>query len=445
LSSISAGARKSGSVPVRAGEPRVHHNSKLPIILGIVAFLLSNPGIIAAGRANIAFVAITLLLISLLVADRQKLAISRTNTAMLLLMTAVTLWVLIRAASQANPGSVVTGAVLTMISLAAFSILFGKEERVITFARLVLIIIALASLSSVLTLLTVAASKSIVVGTLNVRELTSTIYFPYTPTLSTQDLFGLTVPRFTGIAREPGWMSMFAAAAWFLWPAAFLGTRSAALKILRLSLLGGVLTPISTAGFGIFVVVAACTFLLNPAKRKSLGTFKIALAVAAVSVSIWFAIHAPVFGLEAKPDQNAGSLEERTRVTSDGLNALVHLSLGEQSMERTPNINMIAAVTENGWPYILLLALALIVPLLITKRDSMPVSAPVVAIVFLTLLFSQPPGGSVGAYVVALLALALGEHHRKSTVSGQSEDWQFQAHIRQRSWRRGNSDSRQAR
>lgn len=207
-------------------------------------------------------------------------------------------------------------------------------------------------------------------------------------------------------------MAMFAAAAFFLWPLAFRG--SPVLTFLRLLLIGGVLTPISTAGFGVFVVVAAIAFLLSPG-ATTIGAKASRWLVGAVAVgfAVWVALYAPVVGLEAKANQNALSLNERNAVTQAGIDALTNLSLGEPSEARVANINILASAAENGWPYVVLMTLALLLPLAFTNWRR---AAPPVLVVFLSLLLSQPPGGSIGAYIIVVLACALADDRAKNVV-----------------------------
>ena len=47
---------------------------------------------------------------------------------------------------------------------------------------------------------------------------TQTIYFPCTFTTGFTHLSGMTLPRFSGLGREPGWMAMYLAFAFFLLP-----------------------------------------------------------------------------------------------------------------------------------------------------------------------------------------------------------------------------------
>src|SRR5882757_5843744 len=56
-----------------------------------------------------------------------------------------------------------------------------------------------------------------------------TLYFPVTITSASHPLFGLDLPRFCGLGREPGWMAMYCAAAYFM--SGLVGVRSRVLKV----------------------------------------------------------------------------------------------------------------------------------------------------------------------------------------------------------------------
>ncbi|WP_286056169.1 hypothetical protein [Actinomycetospora termitidis] len=235
------------------------------------------------------------------------------------------------------------------------------------------------------------------------------VYLPFTISYSTSSVFGMDVPRLTGVGRESGWMAMFCAVGWFLSDA--VGYRSRLVKVL---LLCGLVGTLSTAGFGVFVVVLAIDVFLRPRGGIGLGGFLRQIAGLGAGLgAAWVALYAPVFGLQAKQTSNEASLDERSDATEEGLRAITQKPFGGQGNEKQAGINLISDIAVNGLPFVLLVTAALLVPLLFLRRD--PASstrgraAPVVFVVFATLLASQPAAASTWVFVLVALALACDE------------------------------------
>lgn len=233
------------------------------------------------------------------------------------------------------------------------------------------------------------------------------VYVPFTVSYSTSSVFGLDVPRLTGIGRESGWMAMYCAAGWFLADA--VGYRSWVVKAL---LLAGLVGTLSTAGFGVFVVVVALDAFLRPRGGVHLVGFVRQLAgLAAMALAGWVAFYAPVLGLAAKQTSNETSLDERQDATAAGLRALSEHPWGGQGTEKQAGINLVSDVAVNGLPFVLLVTAALLVPLLLVRRPPgvRGRAAPVALVVFATLLLSQPAAASTWVFVLVALALACDE------------------------------------
>jgi hypothetical protein len=226
------------------------------------------------------------------------------------------------------------------------------------------------------------------------------VYFPFTTTCETQNVLGLDLPRFTGIGREPGWMAMYCAAAYFLADTVGLGSRR-----LKAVLLLGLLGCVSTAGFGVFVVVWAWDRTLRPRGGITLANYlRQVFGLAALPVALWLASDAPILGLSAKKTQNAQSLTDREDATTAGWRALFEHPWGGRGSEAQSGVNLISDISVDGLVFVLLITAALLVPILVQRRIGK--GTCVALIVFLTLLLSQPPFSSGWAY--CLVAVALG-------------------------------------
>ena len=232
------------------------------------------------------------------------------------------------------------------------------------------------------------------------------VYFPFTISYSTSSVFGLDVPRLTGVGRESGWMAMFCAVGWFLADA--VGYRTWRVKAL---LLAGLVGTLSTAGFGVFVVVVALELFLRPRGGIGLVPFLRQIGgLGAMAGAAWIALYAPVFGLQAKQTTNEASLDERSDATEAGIRAITDKPWGGQGTEKQAGVNLISDIAVNGLPFVLLVTLALLVPLLFLRRPPGSTlrgrAAPVAFVVFATLLLSQPAAASSWVFVLVALALA---------------------------------------
>ena len=165
------------------------------------------------------------------------------------------------------------------------------------------------------------------------------LYFPFTPTMSTQQVLGIVVPRFTGFGREPGWMAMYAGVGFLLYP--LTGWKRPAI---RWSMLVSLLGTLSTAGFGVFAVAIALDIFAVSGLRPGISRVaRRAAGLVLLGIGVWAAMLAPVLGLTAKGAQNAVSLAERTAATELGLQALLSDPFaGGTGYGDIPNVNLIA-------------------------------------------------------------------------------------------------------
>jgi len=230
---------------------------------------------------------------------------------------------------------------------------------------------------------------------------TQTVYFPMTITSSSHSLFGADLPRFCGLGREPGWIGMYCAAAYFM--SGMVGIRN---KLLKATLIFGIIGSISTSGFVVFVVVLVYEmfFRARPDATASSSLLRRVVGVAGLGVAIWAAIYAPFLGLSEKGARDVSSVYDRTAQTETGLQALYEnpfWGLGPET--RGVGINLVSEIA-NGLISPVLMALALLLPALIQGRARQ--GHAVVFVLFLTLLTAQPPWASTWVYVLAVMSYA---------------------------------------
>jgi hypothetical protein len=321
------------------------------------------------------------------------------------------LWLMIQAAAT-NPALLgqpaMQGLVLTAGAVAAIAVICRQEAGRLALARAFVVVIVVLCASYVVTALiwTVTGIGNGVLITLPIGTAPepNPIYLPFTPTLGSQSVFGIVYPRFTGLGREPGWMAMYCAAAYFLTDV--VGFRSRWLKLL---IVAGLIGCISTAGFGVFVVAWAYqSFLRDRGTGVTVGNFARQVSgIAAVALAAWLAVAAPVLGLAAKTTQNATSLDERQLATEAGLRALSTNPLGGTATEVQGGINLVSDIAVSGLPFVLLVCGALLLPL-VRRRGWQGHANVVMLIVFMTMLTSQPAKDSTWAFALVAIAASLG-------------------------------------
>ncbi|WP_344420756.1 hypothetical protein [Pseudonocardia ailaonensis] len=323
-------------------------------------------------------------------------------------VTAGYVWLLIQAAGVV-PGRTfqypLQGLVLTCAALGALAIVCQDPRRRRMVGRAVVLLLVLLSASWAVTFLVwlVAGPGSAAIGAIPIRGYPEPLYFPFTPSQSSYAVLGTVYPRFTGLGREPGWMAMYCAMAYFMTD--MVGLRSRWFKI---ALLLGLVGTLSTAGFGVFLVVWAYHRFLRARGGISLRNYLRQLGgLAVVGLAAWAALEAPVFGVATKSTQNATSLGERQLATEAGIRALTETPLGAPPTEAQSGINLISDISVDGLPFVLLITAALLVPVVVMWRHRGAYGDAPIYVVFLTLLLSQPPLDSTWAFGMVLLVWEL--------------------------------------
>lgn len=315
------------------------------------------------------------------------------------------LWALglVAAHGSLEADSVVTGGILSVVALASMVLICSNPQSAKTVLRAYVGLTVIVCASYLVTAAIWAA------GGLGVTEYASvigggfggsaSIHFPLTTTISSQSVFGFTIPRFVGFGREPGWMALWAGAAILLFR--FTGWR-AKWPICVLTI--GAIGTISTGGFALLVVALAVNFTLATSRSPLRRTCRRALGFVVIVTGVWFSFNAPVVGVHAKGTQNAVSLEERSVATEAGIRALMNQPLfGGQGAEAVGAVNLIAAIAVWGLPWVLCIICAVVFPVMShpRRKDLLPVMTLLLG----TLLFSQPTQDSIWVFCVLIIAL----------------------------------------
>lgn len=371
----------------------------------VVSLPFLQPGILAVSYGTFGLLLVFLAAYIAVLRDLPSVQLARGSVMLWVFMAMSSAWVLARAqVVRTNTHDILLGSVQLLLILFAFAVVLSKRERAVQFVRGFVYLVVALCVSYVVSfgLWQVGGSSAGKYASLNVGPIAGQLFFPFTPTVGHQGVFGLSFFRFSGLGREPGWMGMFIAVAWFLWPLVgrprWWG---------RLCLFLGLLGTFSTASFGIFVVVLAYDLFLRKRPNTSLEVTALrrVFGLGVMAFAVWVAYSAPVFGLSVKGEQNGDSLSQRADVTQRGIDALMNASLGEIVGYANANLNLLASVATNGWPYLVLIILALLMPR-VGNPGAMFSSAPI-AVMLLTLLMAQPPAGSFLVYALAIAIYSL--------------------------------------
>lgn len=387
--------------------------SRLPVFLVVLAMPFVRPNLFGEQLSVVGFGLLALAaLLAVVTRSTVPGAEGATNptTPIVACLGLAYLWLMIQAAAI-DPSRLglpaVQGLVLTAGGVGAVAVVCGQEAGRLLLARAFVVVIAVLCASYVVTAaiwaITGVGSGVLVSLHIGTAPELQPVYLPFTPTLGTQSVSGTVFPRFTGLGREPGWMAMYCAAAYFMTD--MVGYRSRSLKLL---IVAGLVGCISTAGFGVFVVAWAYHhFLRDRGTGISVAGFARQVSgIAAVALAAWLAVAAPVLGLAAKTTLNATSLDERQLATEAGLRALFTSPLGGTATEVQGGINLVADIAVSGLPFVLLVCAALLIPVA-GRRMRGGYSNVVIVIVFLTMLTSQPAKDSTWAFALVAIAASL--------------------------------------
>jgi hypothetical protein len=197
-------------------------------------------------------------------------------------------------------------------------------------------------------------------------------------------------------------MAMYLAFAFFLLPR--VGWHKARWRLLCVL---GIVGTVSTAGFGVFVVVLAFEWFLRTRPVRNLLTdyLRRLSGMWILAGAAWLAVNAPVLGLAAKRQINEISLSERSAATAAGWHALWNTPFGGEAANRIGGVNLIASIAASGLPFVICVVAALLSPRV--WHQARPLTSAPIMVLLLTLATSQPAKDSTWAFVVAVMAYAV--------------------------------------
>lgn len=371
--------------------------------LVLAAFPFMRPNILGGNYALIAVAMCLVAAFIALVSDAGRFRIPRSYLVVASGVAVMYLWTLINAAIFSATDTVSTilqGIVTTALPVVAVGVVIANPIRRRILVRGFVWLMILLCASYAFTLVAGLAIKftTLVLGSFDIDKngWIAILYLPFTPATGYQGLGGVTFPRFTGLGREPGWMSMYAGLALLLWP-----------RVGRVRLPGavfliiGLLGTFSTAGFGAFVVVIILAWMARGDKGSDPAVHFLSFLVKLVALGLagWVALTAPVFGYMAKGDVNAVSLDDRTRATNAGLGAIVDNPFGGVHTGVSEGINLLASLAPLGIPFFVIVVGTLLLPR-IGHPNKAATTAPIL-LILIVLLLSQPASDSTFVFIMA--------------------------------------------
>ena len=384
--------------------------SRLPPVLLVVALPFVRPGLLS-NYSNAVGLGIALLAALIAVARRGRVSWPRPFSVVLGALVLAYLWLLVRTGllDHASPNLVAQGAITTIGAVLAYGIVLADRTALRRFGRgFVGLVIAVCGSYAVSAVIWIAAGSGVTAllsFPISNDGWTATLHVPFTITTGVQSLGFLSLPRLTGIGREPGWFAMMVAIAWFLWP-----TVGRPRLIGHVLLLIGLVGTVSTAGFGVFVLLLSYDLFVRP-RTVRVGPrtiLRVTVGLVGMAAAAWVAFYAPVLGFAEKSQYNEVSFDDRALQTNAGTQALFQSPLGGVHIGGNEGINLIASIAPFGLPYVLLILVAVIAPLLASGNlPNRSRALTVMGAVALTLFTSQPPGDSALAYVLVAVGACL--------------------------------------
>jgi hypothetical protein len=227
--------------------------------------------------------------------------------------------------------------------------------------------------------------------------------FPFTTVASGAEYFGVFIPRFLGLGREPGVMACLIV--WAVFMATRLGFRRRWVAVLILGLAG----TQSSGGFGVLLLawVLTVAFVIPQRHLGALaGMCRQFVGVGLLAVAAYLAVWAPAFGLEAKRDLNPASVQDRQNATMAGVHALTTAPTGLDPEDRPPTagINVVAATSIIGGIGTGLTLMTLLRPWAVSC-ERRAAAGGVIAVVG-TVLTAQPLLQSTGFYLLLAVAVS---------------------------------------
>ncbi|MBD0324454.1 MAG: hypothetical protein ICV72_13865 [Aldersonia sp.] len=339
--------------------------------------------------------------------DRGSVRSDAAARTLVIFVAAIWAWILLLLSARTTfpVGDTLRGLVTVPVTVAAATIVLRNERRrTLVLKGVVAATIALCASYAVTYLLWRAGGYDFArIGRVRAgyEGRLTPLYAPFTATYSTVSIGG--IPRFLGIAREPGMMAALLAWAFFMLPRIGWERRRWQLLIVV-----GLLGTQSTAGFGVFLMVWVSERFILRSGRSAFGVFLRRSAGVAVAVLAgWIAWYAPVFGVQAKTDFNQASVDVRSIAMDRGIQAVTQHPWGQDLVGAdavNSAINIVASIAVLGIPGFLLGASAVALPAVLSRQRRQAL-API-GVILCTVAVSQPLTHSTALLLAVALAAA---------------------------------------
>ena len=369
------------------------HPAVVAPLLLLAAALFSRPNIFGESAAPVGLALAALAASVALVSDKRSArgALQTGGAARIVVFLALSYGAALLVQPPRTSGLIIAMVLCVGTTTSAVVVLRQPERRALVAKGFILIVGGFA-LSYLIT-----AGGWLLFGTgwgeWGASDLGGTFYLPFTPTRGSFELLGLAVPRLAGLGREPGWMGMYAAFAYFL--AGKIGFDN---RVVRALLLVGLIASFSSAALWVFVVFLAYDQFLRGDRS---GLVRL-VGMAAMVGGLWVAWNAPVIGVAEKFARDPYSVEARLAATEAGVRALLTSPFsGGRGTDVVGSVNLIASVASVGLAYSVLIICALLAPRRGHPRR-ITTTAPI-GVLLLTLATTQPPLGSTWVYVCAAI------------------------------------------
>jgi hypothetical protein len=372
----------------------------------LIALLLSRPTI-PGGRYQTEGIAVAVVAAFIaLVTRRERWPLSRSARRLLLWTFLLWTWTVCLALmhSYYSLSQALKGAVAVLVVVGATAIVCAElamEQRVI---KLFIGVIGVLCASAVVTYVMLLAGGVVSLGQVPNYAYQSSVDLsaPFTVTTAEVQVLGRLLPRFLGIAREPGLMQGFIVGAYFLLGRVGWDRR----RWLKVVLAAGLLATLSTTGIAVFVIAWLVWFALGGGLRQrgAMTLGRLIFLMSAFTAGVWAVLNLPVLGLTAKSGVNAASVDDRYNNGVRGLAALLQQPLGGlPGTDQNSSINLIAAISMIGALGFLVVIAAFWLPLTVSahRRTAIAVVLPL----FITTLLSEPTLDSPTWWVLVLFAV----------------------------------------
>jgi len=300
------------------------------LFLWVSVFLCLRPSIFAWRYNLVIFIFLTIVSAFVLYVHRKDLSrVEKNSFGLLLLIFGLVLYLFVQGMLLSSNPRTIFNVSFLVIGISALSLYILRLDKIFIIKSIIYIHVIL-SVSSIITILLFVLSgfnsDSIMVSSasdflknyISSEEVGSFQYdmmFPFSVRWSDTELLGITIPRLTGIYREPGMAQIFFLTAYFL---TYVIELKRAKLIRAILLIGGLLT-FSTAGL-LSLVGGYLVMWFYPRYKIRINLAKTLLILIILPVITIAGLYTPNYGLLAKMESESG--KERSKSYQRSLNLI---------------------------------------------------------------------------------------------------------------------------